>query len=211
MNREQIEALRLDYTQGELDESSVLADPIAQFRLWFEQALKSNLTEPNAMTLATVDADGRPDARIVLLKGFDDHGFVFYTNYLSRKGRELDALPHAALVFYWAELERQVRVTGPVERTSEEQSEAYFQSRPPASRLGAAISPQSEVIPSRQWLEQRWQALEAGAPPPRPPHWGGYRVLPESIEFWQGRRSRLHDRIRYTRAAPGWRIERLAP
>lgn len=211
MTREQIEALRLDYTRGELDESSVLADPIAQFRLWFEQALKSNLHEPNAMTLATVDTGGRPDARMVLLKGFDDHGFVFYTNYLSCKGREIEAMPHAALVFYWAELERQVRVTGPVERTSEEQSEAYFLSRPPASRLGAAISPQSEVIPSRQWLEQRWQALEAGAPPPRPPHWGGYRVLPESIEFWQGRRSRLHDRIRYTRATPGWRIDRLAP
>ncbi|MBE7541813.1 MAG: pyridoxamine 5'-phosphate oxidase [Bryobacteraceae bacterium] len=211
MTREQIEALRLDYTQGELDESSVLADPIAQFRVWFEQALKSNLPEPNAMTLATVDTGGRPDARMVLLKGFDDHGFVFYTNYLSSKGREIEAMPHAALVFYWAELERQVRVTGPVERTSEEQSEAYFLSRPPASRLGAAISPQSEVIPSRQWLEQRWRKLEAGAPPPRPPHWGGYRVLPESIEFWQGRRSRLHDRIRYTRAAPGWRIDRLAP
>lgn len=215
MTRQQIEALRKDYTQGALDESTVLTDPIAQFRLWFEQALKSNLAEPNAMTLATVNDQGRPNARMVLLKGFDDEGFVFYTNYASRKGRELEAFPYAALVVYWAELERQVRITGAVVRTSPEQSEAYFQSRPAASRLGAAVSPQSEVIESREWLEDRWRALErqfSDGRIPRPPHWGGYRVIPDAIEFWQGRRSRLHDRILYQRNGNGaWRIQRLAP
>lgn len=212
MTREQIEALRLDYRQGELDESTVLADPIAQFRVWFEQALKSNLKEPNAMMLATVDPDGQPNARMVLLKGFDDEGFVFYTNYFSAKGRELDARPSASLVFYWAELERQVRIRGTVERTSPEQSDAYFHSRPIGSRIGAAVSPQSDVIPNRQWLEERWRQMEAAGAPSRPAHWGGYRVRPESIEFWQGRPSRLHDRILYTRHSSGpWQVRRLAP
>ena len=216
MTREQIEALRRDYAQGELSEDSALPDPVAQFRLWFEQALRSGLAEPNAMALATADEHGRPDVRMVLLKGFDEHGFVFYTNYESRKGRELAARPYAALVLHWAELERQVRIRGPVERTSEEMSEAYFLSRPAASRLGAAASPQSQAIPGRAWLEERWRALEAAHPDgriPRPPHWGGYRVKPESIEFWQGRPSRLHDRILYTLEEGGtrWRRQRLAP
>jgi pyridoxamine 5'-phosphate oxidase len=216
MTRKQIEALRREYMQGVLDETTALPDPFAQFRLWFGQALQSELREPNAMTLATVDAEGRPHARMVLLKGFDEQGFCFFTNYQSRKGRELEARPLAALVFYWAELERQVRVTGAVSRTSREESEAYFQSRPPASRLGAAASPQSEVIPDRQWLETRWRELHerhGDGEVPCPPHWGGYRVQPDSMEFWQGRRSRLHDRILYTRRPDTslWRIERLAP
>lgn len=214
MTAEQIEALRMDYTRIEgLDESEAPADPIVLFRTWFGQALGSNLTEPNAMCLATVDAKGRPNARMVLLKGFDERGFVFYTNYESQKGRELEAHPQASLVMYWPGLERQVRVRGTVSRTSDEQSEAYFRSRPADSRLGAAVSPQSEPIPGRQWLEERWREFEARYPEgvPRPANWGGYCLTPETIEFWQGRRSRLHDRIRYTRDDGGWRIERLAP
>ncbi len=213
MTLEEIEALRMDYTQGELDESQVPPDPMVLFRTWFEQALRSNLPEPNAICLATACSSGRPNARMVLLKGFDERGFVFYTNYDSQKGRELEARPQASFVVYWAELERQIRVTGTVARTSEDQSEAYFRSRPAGSRMGAAVSPQSEIIPGRKWLEERWRQFEFLHPEgaPRPANWGGYRLTPETIEFWQGRRSRLHDRILYTRENDGWRIERLAP
>lgn len=206
--------LRQDYTRGELDERAVAADPVVQFRLWFEQALSAVLPEPNAMTLATATPDGRPSARIVLLKGFDERGFVFYSHYTGRKGRDLQANPRAALLFYWAELERQVRIEGPTELLTAAESDAYFASRPPGSRLGAAASPQSEEVPSRAFLEERMRELAAAYPDgsvPRPATWGGTRVVPESVEFWQGRPSRLHDRVLYTRAAGGWRVVRLAP
>jgi len=200
---------RLSLTEGELD-----PDPIRQFRCWFEAATLSEIPEPNAMVLATASPDGRPSARIVLLRGYDEQGFVFFTNYDSRKGRELAANPHAALVFHWHDLERQVRVEGPVVQVSAEESDAYFQSRPAGSRLGAWASRQSEVIADREILEARVRALEiqyADGRIPRPEHWGGYRVIPTVLEFWQGRPSRLHDRLRYTRSAGGWLIERLAP
>ncbi len=200
---------RLSLTEGELD-----PDPIRQFHRWFEAATLSEIPEPNAMVLATASPAGRPSARIVLLRGYDERGFVFFTNYESRKGRELDANPHAALVFHWHDLERQIRVEGPVVRSSAEESDAYFQSRPAGSRLGAWASHQSEVIADREILEARIRALEleyADRPIPRPEHWGGYRVVPTVIEFWQGRPSRLHDRLRYTRSEGGWLIERLSP
>jgi pyridoxamine 5'-phosphate oxidase len=207
--------LRKEYTLRGLDEADVHADPIEQFGLWFGQALAAGLVEPNAMTLATADAAGRPSARVVLLKSFDAAGFVFYTNYEGRKGRELAANPHAALVFYWPQLERQVRVEGRVAQVSPAESDAYFASRPLGSRLGAAASAQSTVIAGRAELEQRVRDLEAQygeAGPPRPAHWGGYRVAAERLEFWQGRPSRLHDRIAYTLGDDGgWLIERLAP
>jgi pyridoxamine 5'-phosphate oxidase len=205
--------LRKNYSLGSLDAADVDADPIRQFETWFAQALDAKLPEPNAMTVATVDADGRPAARILLIKGVDARGFVFYTNYESRKGRELAANPHASLLFYWIELERQVRIEGKVEKTSAEESDAYFHSRPLGSRIGAWASQQSTVIANRAELEAREREIAAkyGENPPRPPHWGGYRLVPDVVEFWQGRPSRLHDRIRYTREQNAWRIERLAP
>jgi pyridoxamine 5'-phosphate oxidase len=200
---------RMSLTEGELD-----PDPVRQFHRWIEEATLSEVPEPNAMALATATPEGRPSARIVLLRGYDERGFAFFTNYESRKGRELDANPHAALVFHWHDLDRQVRVEGRVERVSAEESDTYFQSRPASSRLGAWASRQSEVIPDRTVLEARNRALELqypGGQIPRPEHWGGYRVVPAVIEFWQGRPSRLHDRLRYTRSDRGWLIERLSP
>ncbi|AFZ34402.1 Pyridoxamine 5'-phosphate oxidase [Stanieria cyanosphaera PCC 7437] len=207
--------LRQNYTLAELNQSNVEPNAIAQFAIWFEQAVEAQLLEPNAMTLATATPDGKPSARIVLLKGFDHRGFVFYTNYYSHKGRELTANNWAALVFWWGELERQVRIEGRVEKVSAEESDAYFQSRPINSQLGAWASDQSQVIPTRQVLDRKLNDLAQQyqeKPIPRPPHWGGFRVSPEIIEFWQGRPNRLHDRLKYTLQPEGnWKIERLSP
>jgi pyridoxamine 5'-phosphate oxidase len=207
--------LRREYTQRGLSEAEVDADPFKQFQLWFSEAVAAQLVEPNAMTLATASREGKPSARVVLLKGFNARGFVFYTNYESRKGQELAENSWAALVFFWAELARQVRIEGRVEQCSAEESDAYFRSRPLGSRLGAWASQQSQVISSREVLEQRLEDLMgeyANGNVPRPPYWGGYRLSPTSFEFWQGRPNRLHDRLRYDRLDDGsWLLERLSP
>jgi pyridoxamine 5'-phosphate oxidase len=207
--------MRREYARARLDEADVSHDPFVEFARWFAEAREAELPDPTAMTLATATADGAPSARIVLLKAFDERGFVFFTDYRSRKGAELEANPRAALVFYWGELDRQVRITGAVDRTSQEDSERYFSSRPLGSRLGAWASHQSRVIPGRAALEADLREVEArfgDGDVPLPEHWGGYRVTPEAIEFWQGRESRLHDRIRYVREAGGrWKVERLSP
>jgi pyridoxamine 5'-phosphate oxidase len=207
--------LRRSYARAAFDEHDADADPIVQFRRWFDEALTARVLEPNAMILATATADGVPDARTVLLKGADARGFTFYTDYRSAKARQLDANPRAALVFWWAELERQVRVTGHVARASREESAAYFASRPRGSRLGAWTSRQSSTLPDRAALERAYAETEArfaGAEEvPLPDHWGGYRVEPLTLEFWQGRQSRLHDRIAYRRDEGRWRRERLSP
>ena len=206
--------LRKDYSRASLTKADVDPDPIRQFSTWFRQALEAGIPEANAMSVATVGDDGRPSSRILLIKDFDSDGFTWFTNYASRKGRELQAHPYAALLFHWVELERQVRIEGRVERLSEAQSDAYFQSRPLQSRLGALASAQSEPIADRLLLEQQFAEAEAefGDEPTRPAHWGGYRLVPDRVEFWQGRPSRLHDRILYTRQTDGaWRRERLQP
>ncbi|MHB1666755.1 MAG: pyridoxamine 5'-phosphate oxidase [Thiomonas sp.] len=206
--------LRKDYTRAELDERQADADPFKLFERWLSEAVQAQVPEPNAMTLATVGEDGRPSTRVVLIKGFDARGLVWYTNYASRKGRELAAHPFAALQFHWVELERVVRIEGRVERGNADESDAYFASRPLVSRIGAWASPQSEVIDSRDVLVKRAveYGLKFGLNPPRPPHWGGYRLVPDAWEFWQGRRSRLHDRLAYRLQQHGtWQRQRLAP
>lgn len=214
MSEIDLASLRVDYSRERLDENSVASNPFVQFAAWMTEALEAELPEPSAMTLATVDPDGRPSARIVLLKGFDDDGFTFFTNYESRKGRELSANPNCAIHFFWSGLERQVHIEGQAERLSREDSEAYFRTRPEESRIGAWASKQSTTLSSREELEARFQELLAefkGKDIPLPPTWGGFRVVPVRFEFWQGRPSRLHDRIRYTLTADNWAIERLSP
>ena len=205
--------LRKSYMKGSLSEEDVQANPIDQFNIWFDQARHAELPEPNAMTVASVDPNGKPSARVVLIKEVTQAGFVFFTNYESRKGQALIANPHAALLFFWPELERQVRVEGSVEKLSDQESDDYFHSRPLDSRIGAWASPQSRVIKGRTELVTKAAeyALKFALNPPRPLHWGGFRVKPEALEFWQGRPSRLHDRIQYIKENDDWKIQRLAP
>jgi pyridoxamine 5'-phosphate oxidase len=207
--------LRKEYSSETLLEKDVASEPIQQFQKWWDQAIETEILEANAMTLATASADGLPSARVVLIKDFDERGFVFYTNYKSYKAEQLEENPKACLVFYWKELERQVRIIGLVEKVSETESDQYFHSRPIGSRIGAWASPQSKVIENREWLESEFEKRKEefrDEQVSRPPHWGGYRVKPVIIEFWQGRYSRLHDRIQYSLEENGtWKIERLAP
>lgn len=206
--------LRVDYSQALLSEEDTATNPITQFSKWFDEAIHAQIAEANAMSLATVSSNGRPSSRIVLIKQFDEHGFIWFTNYTSRKGCDLLENPYAALLFHWVELERQVRIEGHVERITETESDTYFQSRPLHSRLSAIVSAQSQPVASREILEARYEQVKQqyGDHPPRPEHWGGYRLSPDTMEFWQGRRSRLHDRILYTLDANAyWQRQRLQP
>ena len=215
MNQEELQNLRQDYSAASLSESTIKSNPIKQFDSWFNEAVAAAIHEPNAMSLATATTDGRPSVRIVLLKGFNDTGFMFYTNYLSRKGKEINKNPFAAITFFWSELGRQVRVEGTIEKLSKEESEKYFQTRPKLSQLGALASPQSQEITGREILENKMSQLEAEYADkdiPKPSYWGGYILKPRLIEFWQGRRSRLHDRILYKKIDnKNWKKVRLAP
>jgi pyridoxamine 5'-phosphate oxidase len=214
MDKKDLAHIRREYSREELSEDHVDPDPFVQFRHWMDEAIAAELPEPTAMCLSTADNKGRPSSRMVLLKGFDHEGFVFFTNYNSHKGRELDQNPHAALNFFWPELERQIRIAGSVEKVSDEESDEYFKSRPFTSRVGAWASDQSEILESKMALAARAAKLAvkyATGNVPRPPHWGGYRLRPDNIEFWQGRPSRLHDRILYTLSGHAWMISRLSP
>ncbi|PWS33659.1 pyridoxamine 5'-phosphate oxidase [Pedobacter paludis] len=214
VTNEFLQNLRQDYKSATLDEADVDNNPITQFKKWFDHAVEAKIYEPNVMTLATADKSGRPDARIVLLKGVDEDGFRFFTNYLSAKGKELKRNPYACLVFFWPELERQVRIEGSVEKLDKETSEAYFLTRPKASQIGAIVSPQSQIVPNRAFLEERFEDFSKKNEDKmvaKPAHWGGYIVKPTRIEFWQGRRSRLHDRINYEWVKKEWVKTRLAP
>lgn len=215
LNRTNIAAIRTEYEMGQLNESEVAADAIQQFQAWFDEAMERQVMEPNAMTLSTVSASGRPSSRIVLLKKVDESGFGFFTNYQSQKGQELTENPYAALLFFWPELQRQVRVTGRTMKMTPELSDAYFQSRPKGSQMGAIVSPQSQEIADRSVLDKALDEMEGrymdGDLLIRPAHWGGYWLVPESVEFWQGRHGRLHDRLRYRKEENSWKIARLAP
>ncbi len=214
LTKETIQNLRQDYKVAQLNDNDIEKNPVKQFEKWFSEALTAEIYEPNAMTLATANKSGKPNARIVLLKGFDDNGFSFYTNYLSTKGKEIKKNPQVCLVFFWGELERQVRIEGKVEKLSKEASERYFHSRPVGSQIGAIVSPQSQTITDRKTLATKVEELTLqyeGKTIPKPAHWGGYIVKPTAIEFWQGRRSRLHDRIKYDLINGKWQTSRLAP
>lgn len=212
--RKHINSLRHDFAKQTLDERYINSNPVLQFEKWFKEAIDGKVNEPNAMTVATATKDGKPSARILLLRNFDENGFIFYTNYTSRKGSEIMENPHCALLFFWPELERQVRIEGTLQKQTSEESDIYFQSRPRESKLGAWTSEQSKIISSRKVLDEEYEKLSKKYPEenvPRPPYWGGYVLKPFSIEFWQGRPSRLHDRILYTFEKNNWKIERLAP
>ncbi len=214
MNKEELQAIRVDYTKHSLSEHEVQKDPIEQFNIWFKEALNAEVSEVNAMNLATVDESGQPKSRIVLIKGVEDSGFVFFTNYESDKGKEIKFNPKVSLCFFWHELERQVRIDGIASKIDEKESSDYFQSRPLMSKIGAWTSNQSEVVDSREYLEEKFKELKdkySDGDVPKPDYWGGYVVKPTAIEFWQGRASRLHDRIKYEKTDFGWDITRLSP